>query len=167
MHIYPSEEGIALPCADHALVPSYKSSALLHCRAQIIVTHDQEEAFDLADQVVIFNRGLIEQSGSPNEIIKRPATPFVMGFVGDTNSVPAGCMLVRRSGFHPTQGKARVMFRPSDIKLSKEYSATMDGQQVREAVISSWVLFCCTEAQRVVVGHQMSWFVRAAQQVLL
>lgn len=99
--------------------------------AQIIVTHDQEEAFDLADQVVIFNRGLIEQSGSPNEIIKRPATPFVMGFVGDTNSVPAGCMLVRRSGFNPRLGKARVMFRPSDIRLSKEYVATLDGQQVR------------------------------------
>jgi hypothetical protein len=114
---------------------------LLHCRTQIIVTHDQEEAFDLADQVVIFNRGLIEQSGSPNEIIKRPATPFVMGFVGDTNSVPAGCMLVRRSGFQPSQGKARVMFRPSDIKLSQDYSATMDGQQVRKKLLQLWVLY--------------------------
>ncbi|WIA18185.1 hypothetical protein OEZ85_009658 [Tetradesmus obliquus] len=102
----------------------------------IIVTHDQEEAFDLADQVVIFNRGLIEQSGSPNEIIKRPATPFVMGFVGDTNSVPAGCMLVRRSGFNPRLGKARVMFRPSDIRLSKEYVATLDGQQVTPATVN-------------------------------
>ncbi|KAF6258780.1 chloroplast ATP-binding protein [Scenedesmus sp. NREL 46B-D3] len=105
----------------------------------IIVTHDQEEAFDLADQVVIFNRGLIEQSGSPNEIIKRPATSFVMGFVGDTNSVPAGCMLVRRSGFHPAQGKARVMFRPSDIRLSKEYVAAMDGQQVTPATVNEAV----------------------------
>ncbi len=63
----------------------------------IIVTHDQEEAFDLADKVVVFNRGFIEQVGSPTEIIRRPATAFVMKFVGDTNDVPASCLLVRRS----------------------------------------------------------------------
>lgn len=40
-------------------------------------------------QVVIFNRGRIEQQGSPNDIIKNPRTPFIMKFVGDTNAVPA------------------------------------------------------------------------------
>jgi ABC-type sulfate/molybdate transport systems ATPase subunit len=128
---------------------------------QIIVTHDQEEAFDLADQVVIFNRGLIEQSGSPNEIIKGPATPFVMGFVGDTNSVPAGCMLVRRSGFQPNLGKARVMFRPSDIRLSKEYVATLDGQQVRLQVYRGFGSLKCpklhTRVHGLVTRHAAWW----------
>ncbi|PNH04887.1 Sulfate/thiosulfate import ATP-binding protein CysA, partial [Tetrabaena socialis] len=59
----------------------------------IIVTHDQEEAFDLADKVVVFNRGLVEQQGTPTEIIKQPRTPFIMKFVGETNTVPASSMV--------------------------------------------------------------------------
>eukprot|EP00878_Enallax_costatus_P020520 GHUV01021697.1.p1 GENE.GHUV01021697.1~~GHUV01021697.1.p1 ORF type:complete len:366 (+),score=89.08 GHUV01021697.1:1094-2191(+) len=101
----------------------------------IIVTHDQEEAFDLADRVVIFNRGLIEQSGSPSDIIKHPATPFVMNFIGDTNSVPSGCMLVRRSGFNP-RNKSRVMFRPTDMQLYKEYQESVDGYLVTPATVT-------------------------------
>jgi sulfate transport system ATP-binding protein len=46
-------------------------------------------------QVVIFNRGRIEQQGSPNDIIKRPATPFIMKFVGETNMVPASAQVRR------------------------------------------------------------------------
>lgn len=106
-----------------------------HCFFQIIVTHDQEEAFDLADKVVIFNRGLIEQSGSPTDIIKHPATPFVMNFIGDTNSVPASCMLVRRSGYNP-QRKSQVMFRPTDIQLYKEYQDSVDGFLVTPATVA-------------------------------
>jgi sulfate/thiosulfate transport system ATP-binding protein len=91
------------------------------------VTHDQEEAFDLADRVVIFNRGIIEQAGAPGDIIRAPATPFVMNFVGDTNSVPAGCQLVRRSG-HMPGSKARVMFRPGDMRVRTVFSdAPMPG----------------------------------------
>ncbi len=44
-------------------------------------------------QVVIFNRGRIEQQGKPNDIIKRPATPFIMKFVGDTNIMPASAQV--------------------------------------------------------------------------
>jgi len=83
----------------------------------IIVTHDQEEAFDLADKVVIFNRGRIEQQGTPNDIIKNPRTPFIMKFVGDTNMVPASAQLLRKIGFS-TQ-KAHAMFRPMDMTVSK------------------------------------------------
>jgi sulfate transport system ATP-binding protein len=51
----------------------------------VFVTHDQEEAFDLADRVVIMNRGQVEQEGRPDEVIEHPATPFVMNFVGNVN----------------------------------------------------------------------------------
>ncbi len=44
-------------------------------------------------QVVIFNRGRVEQQGSPNDIIKNPKTPFIMKFVGDTNIVPASAQV--------------------------------------------------------------------------
>ena len=48
----------------------------------------QEEAFDIADQVVVFNRGVVEQSGTPEELQTAPQTPFVMQFVSDTNTLP-------------------------------------------------------------------------------
>jgi sulfate/thiosulfate transport system ATP-binding protein len=51
----------------------------------VFVTHDQEEAFDLADRVVIMNRGRIEQDGRPEDVIDAPASPFVMNFVGNVN----------------------------------------------------------------------------------
>jgi sulfate/thiosulfate transport system ATP-binding protein len=51
----------------------------------VFVTHDQEEALEVADRVVIMNEGRVEQSGTPEEVYDRPATPFVYGFLGDVN----------------------------------------------------------------------------------
>jgi len=53
--------------------------------ASVFVTHDQEEALEVADRVVLMNSGRIEQVGSPTEVWERPATPFVYGFLGDVN----------------------------------------------------------------------------------
>ena len=51
----------------------------------VFVTHDQEEAFEVADHVVVMNKGRIEQVGTPAEVFERPATPFVMDFLGNVN----------------------------------------------------------------------------------
>jgi len=51
----------------------------------VFVTHDQEEAFEVADLVAIMHRGHIEQVGSPREIFEQPANPFVMDFLGNVN----------------------------------------------------------------------------------
>src|SRR5450830_283005 len=51
----------------------------------IFVTHDQEEALEVADRVVLMNQGKVEQSGSPQEVWDHPASPFVYGFLGDVN----------------------------------------------------------------------------------
>lgn len=51
----------------------------------IFVTHDQEEALEVADRVVVINQGKIEQEGTPQEVWDNPATPFVYGFLGDVN----------------------------------------------------------------------------------
>ena len=51
----------------------------------IFVTHDQEEALEVADRVVVIHRGRIEQSGSPQQVWEHPASPFVYGFLGDVN----------------------------------------------------------------------------------
>ena len=51
----------------------------------IFVTHDQEEALEVADRVVVINQGKIEQVGTPQEVWDNPASPFVYGFLGDVN----------------------------------------------------------------------------------
>jgi sulfate/thiosulfate transport system ATP-binding protein len=51
----------------------------------VFVTHDQEEALEVSDRVVVMNQGRIEQSGTPEEVYERPATPFVYSFLGDVN----------------------------------------------------------------------------------
>ncbi len=53
----------------------------------VFVTHDQEEALTMSDRIAVFNRGRIEQIGTPEEMYERPTTPFVAGFVGTSNSI--------------------------------------------------------------------------------
>ena len=59
----------------------------------IFVTHDQEEAMDVAEQIVVMNEGRVEQAGQPTELYDHPATEFVMSFVGTANRI--GSLLVR------------------------------------------------------------------------
>ena len=51
----------------------------------IFVTHDQEEAMDVAEQIVVMNDGAVEQAGNPTDLYEHPATEFVMSFVGPAN----------------------------------------------------------------------------------
>jgi len=56
----------------------------------VFVTHDQEEAMEVADRIVVMNQGRIEQDGAPDEVYDHPATPFVLQFLGDVNLFPHG-----------------------------------------------------------------------------
>jgi sulfate/thiosulfate transport system ATP-binding protein len=51
----------------------------------VLVTHDQEEAFEVADRVVVMNHGKVEQAGTPADVFEHPANPFVMDFLGNVN----------------------------------------------------------------------------------
>jgi putative spermidine/putrescine transport system ATP-binding protein len=66
----------------------------------IYVTHDQEEALTMSDRLAVFNRGRIEQIGSPAEVYERPATRFVAGFVGQSNLItgPAAELILGQPG---------------------------------------------------------------------
>ncbi len=70
--------------------------------ATIFVTHDQEEALEVADRVVVMNKGNIEQVGEPNEVWEEPASPFVYEFLGDVNTfhgrLNAGEMQINLNG---------------------------------------------------------------------
>jgi sulfate transport system ATP-binding protein len=94
----------------------------------IFVTHDQEEAFAVADRVVVFHRGRIEQNGTPMEILDRPQTEFVARFVGEVNVFPAkiagdiasaGALNARLQGDAPV-GAAHLVIRAYDLKLWRE-----------------------------------------------
>jgi sulfate transport system ATP-binding protein len=54
----------------------------------LFVTHDQEEALEVADRVVLMDHGRVEQVGTPTEVYERPASPFVFGFLGAVNRIP-------------------------------------------------------------------------------
>lgn len=92
----------------------------------IFVTHDQEEALELADRVVVMDHGVIEQVGTPEEIYMAPGSRFVSDFVGETNSLPVEVtggevhffdrrIEVLAQGVR--DGAARLDFRPHDVSV--------------------------------------------------
>ena len=106
----------------------------------IFVTHDQEEALEVADQVVLMNKGNIEQIGSPQQVWDYPASPFVYGFLGDVNRFHGrahnGEMLIGEDAHgarlaSPEHGsaqnaKAFAYVRPHDLQVER-FSAAADG----------------------------------------
>jgi sulfate transport system ATP-binding protein len=96
----------------------------------VLVTHDQDEAMEVADQVVVLNEGKVEQIGSPDQIYNEPATPFVYQFIGAVNlfhgRVHQGKAILRDAEFEApehtdAQDQAAVAYvRPHDIVLSRE-----------------------------------------------
>lgn len=86
----------------------------------VFVTHDQEEAMEVADKLVVMNKGRVEQVGTPVEIYDKPATPFVMSFIGPVN------VLSNRTSFfnHQSAAQPEVFIRPHDVIIEK---APVDG----------------------------------------
>ncbi len=82
----------------------------------IFVTHDQDEAVEVADEIIITNHGRIEQMGTPVDIYKTPATPFVAQFIGRSSVVEE---YDRLKGFERIEGADRAVVRPEFIKISK------------------------------------------------
>jgi sulfate/thiosulfate transport system ATP-binding protein len=107
----------------------------LHEKLQIttvFVTHDQEEALEMADQVVIMNRGRVEQIGTPEEVYHSPANAFVYSFLGRVNlfhgRIHQGKVEVGGMEFdvpehqHADEVPAVGYVRPHEIEISREQS---------------------------------------------
>ena len=95
----------------------------------LLVTHDQEEALELANRIVVMHEGRIEQVGSPGEIYDRPASPFVAGFVGAANvlhgevvdgHVHLGSIRIPGAAHLEEGAPAAAFVRPHDVRVTEE-----------------------------------------------
>lgn len=88
----------------------------------IMVTHDQEEAFEVSDRVVILNHGKLEQIGTPDEIFHHPASPFVMKFLGNVNIFHGRIESGQAKLSLESSSSTQLYIRPHDweISLQKE-----------------------------------------------
>lgn len=84
----------------------------------VFVTHDQEEAMEVADEIVVMNHGRIEQIGSPAEVYDHPASPFVMSFIGPVNVLPKTAQIMSSFGHDGANIHSHLFLRPHDIELS-------------------------------------------------
>ena len=101
----------------------------------VFVTHDQEEALDLADRIAILNAGRIEQLGRPQDVLDRPASAFVAGFVGQANRIEGE---VREGRFHVAgaelaaphlpDGPAVAFVRPDQLRPVNPSEAALDAR---------------------------------------
>lgn len=82
----------------------------------VFVTHDQEEAMEVADRIVLMNKGAIEQIGTPDEVYNHPASEFVYHFLGDSNRLRLA------------ESDQVILFRPHEVSLSRQ--ANSDYQPV-------------------------------------
>lgn len=85
----------------------------------VFVTHDQEEAMEVADRIVVMNKGVVEQIGAPGEVYEHPASDFVYHFLGDSNRLELG-------------GDRHILFRPHEVSLSRQAAADHRPAQVRD-----------------------------------
>jgi len=95
----------------------------------IFVTHDQEEALEAADRVVVMNQGRVEQAGTPPEVYAHPATPFVYDFLGDVNlfhgRIERGKAYIGSMAFDAPQADreariATLYIRPHQLEIEHE-----------------------------------------------
>jgi sulfate transport system ATP-binding protein len=129
----------------------------------LLVTHDQEEALELSDQIVVTNEGRVEQVGTPAEIYNEPATAFVAGFVGSANvlhghvvegHVHLGSFAVAGAE-HLEEGAAATAYvRPHDIRIADGSEGSVSAVIDRMASLG-WLsrLTLRLDDGRVLVAH--------------
>ncbi|HEY8119064.1 MAG TPA: sulfate ABC transporter ATP-binding protein [Methylophilaceae bacterium] len=108
----------------------------------VFVTHDQEEALEVADRIVVMNHGKVEQIGTPQDVYDKPASPFVYQFLGNVNlfhsrvhagTAHIGDIQLELDSHHETEDSPALAYvRPHDIDIQKE----RNGAAAFEAVVS-------------------------------
>jgi sulfate/thiosulfate transport system ATP-binding protein len=124
----------------------------LHDKVQVttvFVTHDQEEAMEVSDELVVMNKGRVEQIGTPAEIYDTPATPFVMSFIGPVNVLPSHTTLFKGSELETAQPD--VFLRPHDILIQHSPDASTAKATVERLIHLGWEI----QAQLVLEDQQI------------
>ena len=119
----------------------------------IYVTHDQEEALTLSDRIAVFNKGVIEQVGTPNEVYNHSATEFVCNFIGDINRLEPEAVRALNQAGGSIDPAARNYIRLERIHVNVEPKA---GAAVREGTVDS----------REYYGLYIMYYIRLAGQTI-
>ncbi len=102
----------------------------------VFVTHDQEEAMEVSDQIVVMNKGQVEQIGTPAEIYDHPATAFVMSFIGPVNVLPSTSRIFQSNGFDSAQSE--MFLRPQDVIVETSPNGTTVPARISRLIHLGW-----------------------------
>jgi sulfate transport system ATP-binding protein len=128
----------------------------------IFVTHDQDEALEVADRIVLMNKGRVEQEGATSDVYERPATAFAYSFLGAVNRLPGsvqgqalkiGDDLIPASTSSLAAGDAAIAFaRPYELKISTEINSTGLAARVNRVLLSGAVARVELTGEKVLNG---------------
>lgn len=102
----------------------------------VFVTHDQEEAMEVSDELVVMNKGRVEQIGTPANIYDHPASAFVMSFIGPVNVLPSSSHIFQNNGFdsaHP-----EMFLRPQDVLIETSPNGSTVAARVTRLIHLGW-----------------------------
>jgi sulfate transport system ATP-binding protein len=102
----------------------------------VFVTHDQEEAMEVSDEIVVMNKGQVEQVGTPAQIYDHPATAFVMSFIGPVNVLPSTSNIFQGNGFESTNPE--MFLRPQDVMIQREQNGTTVAARISRLIHLGW-----------------------------
>jgi sulfate transport system ATP-binding protein len=116
----------------------------------VLVTHDQEEAMEVSDEIVVMNKGRVEQVGKAAEIYDQPASAFVMSFIGPVNVLPSSSRLFRDNQLN--RSHPQVFLRPHDVVVETSPNDTTASAKVNRVIHLGWEI----EAQlQLDDGHEV------------
>jgi len=103
----------------------------------VFVTHDQEEALTMSDQIILMNKGCIEQEGDPYAIYSRPATEFASDFLGKANLISGSLLCENGQWYLVNQG----------LRIAIDYCGGKEGDRVKAAVRGEYFEFCDADTE--------------------
>jgi len=136
------------------------------CLSLLYVTHDQEEAFTLADRIIVMNQGQIEQVGPPEEVYSHPATEFVQGFIGVTNvlegvvvadrhvETPYGPVCAETAAFN-IGDTVKLFIRAENLRLCPDAQGGIAGVVERKVYTGAGILYYIDMGDRFLKARSM------------
>lgn len=132
----------------------------------LYVTHDQEEAFTLADRIIVMNQGRIEQVGPPEEVYSHPATEFVQGFIGVTNvlegvvvadgqvGTPYGTICAETTALK-IGDKVKLFIRAENLRMCHDENGGIVGVVERKVYTGAGILYYIDMGDRFLKARSM------------